>query len=69
MAETNESRLPTDLASIAEHAKGRLSFTTERHLRRLAAERKIIAYRLGGKLLISASEVEALITPRSTLSG
>jgi excisionase family DNA binding protein len=54
--------LPGDLAAIADHAGGRLSFLGRRYLERLADERRITTYRIGGKLLISAAEVESLIT-------
>ncbi len=46
----------TDLAGAAEHL-----FTTERHVRRLVAERRVPSYRVGGKVRLARADLDAYL--------
>jgi excisionase family DNA binding protein len=53
--------MPADLNTIKGHAGGSFAYLGERYIRRLIEERKIPSYRVGGVVLASAADIEALI--------
>ena len=56
--------VPGDLATLRVHSEGEFSFLGLRWLQRQCDERKIIVWKAGGKTLLSAADIRALITPR-----
>jgi excisionase family DNA binding protein len=57
MTSTPARRPPLGIPEAAEYLG-----TSVRHLRRLIAERRVVSYRLGGRVLLSPDDLDQLLT-------